>query len=120
MVREFIKELDIATPWFRQIHSSGQYYVDKTKLIKRILDTDLRGVFLITRPRRFGKTTNLTMLEAFFDCEHEDDGSFDGLEISDHPEYDGYRRAHPVLLLDLYYIRGYDFEDLLGSLSYSV
>ena len=120
MVREFIKELDIATPWFRQIRSSGQYYVDKTKLIKRILDTDPRGVFLIARPRRFGKTTNLTMLEAFFDCEHEDDGSFDGLEISDHPEYDGYRRAHPVLLLDLYYIRGYDFEDLLGSLSYSV
>lgn len=54
---------------FQDIHEGDKYYVDKTLLIKDMLDVDDRGVFLYTRPRRFGKTTNITMLDAFFNLE---------------------------------------------------
>ncbi len=51
---------------FADIRERGGYYVDKTLLIKDILSSDTTGVYLFTRPRRFGKTTNLSMLDAFF------------------------------------------------------
>ena len=53
------------------------------------------GVFLYTRPRRFGKTTNITMLDAFFNIDYSGNGWFDGLKIMDHPEYGSYMNAFP-------------------------
>lgn len=50
---------------FQEIRRRGKFYVDKTLLIKDMLDADDGGVFLYTRPRRFGKTTNVTMLNPF-------------------------------------------------------
>ena len=50
---------------FQEIRRRGKFYVDKTLLIKDMLDADDGGVFLYTRPRRFGKTTNVTMLMLF-------------------------------------------------------
>ena len=54
---------------FQDIRSDDRFYIDKSLLIKDILDTDDRGVYLYTRPRRFGKTVNITMLDAFFNIE---------------------------------------------------
>ncbi len=54
---------------FQEIRRRGKFYVDKTLLIKDMLDADDGGVFLYTRPRRFGKTTNVTMLNAFFNID---------------------------------------------------
>ena len=51
---------------FRNIRIHDKLYIDKSLLIKDILDQDDSGVFLYTRPRRFGKSTNMTMLNAFF------------------------------------------------------
>ena len=64
---------------FQDIIDGDKYYVDKTLLIKDILETDDRGVFLYTRPRRFGKTTNITMLDAFFNLNCRGNTWFDGL-----------------------------------------
>ncbi|MDO5852917.1 MAG: AAA family ATPase [Thermoplasmata archaeon] len=85
---------------FGDIRDGGKYYVDKTLLIKDILDKDDRGVYLFARPRRFGKTTNISMLDAFFNLEYKGNKWFDGLEISDYREYDAYRNAFPVIHLD--------------------
>ncbi|MDO5861506.1 MAG: AAA family ATPase [Thermoplasmata archaeon] len=85
---------------FGDIRDGGKYYVDKTLLIKDILDMDDRGVYLFARPRRFGKTTNISMLDAFFNIEYKGNNWFDGLEISNHHEYDPYRNAFPVIHLD--------------------
>lgn len=78
-----------------------KYYVDKTLLIDDILRSGDRNIYLFTRPRRFGKTTNLSMLDAFFNLRYKGNTWFDGLAISDHHEYDGYRNAFPVVNLDL-------------------
>lgn len=67
---------------FRENRRRNKYYVDKTLLIKDILESDDSGVFLFTRPRRFGKTTNLTMMDAFFNIDYKGNDWFDGLAIS--------------------------------------
>ena len=61
-----MKQIDAGGLSFRENRRRNKYYVDKTLLIKDILESDDSGVFLFTRPRRFGKTTNLTMMDAFF------------------------------------------------------
>ena len=86
---------------FADIREAGGYYVDKTLLIKDLIDTDANGVFLFTRPQAFGKSLNLTMLDAFFNIEHRGNTWFDGLEISKHPEYGKHKGAYPVIRLDL-------------------
>ena len=60
------KALPIGVDNFKKIIESGYYYVDKTMMIKELLDLK-REVNLFTRPRRFGKTLNLSMLRYFLD-----------------------------------------------------
>ncbi len=70
-----------------QISGEGYLFVDKTELIREILD-DLTEVIVLTRPRRFGKTLNLSMLHHFFAAKVEGQstkGLFDGLKISKDP-----------------------------------
>ena len=55
---------------FEKIRNNGFYYVDKTGLIEELLKTEAE-VTLITRPRRFGKTLGMSMLESFFDKQSE-------------------------------------------------
>ena len=87
---------------FSELRENGDYYyVDKSLLIKDVLDYDDRGIYLFTRPRRFGKTTNLSMLDAFFNLKYKGNTWFDNLEISKYPEYDQYRNAFPVIHVDL-------------------
>lgn len=86
---------------FSQLVEGDYYYVDKTGLIVDILDSNPRGVFLYTRPRRFGKTTNITMIDAFFNMKYAGNKWFDGLSISEHPEFEMYRNAFPVIYLNL-------------------
>ena len=96
-----MKQIDTGGFPFPRLRDEDYYYVDKTLLIKDILDGNPGGVYLFTRPRRFGKTTNLSMLDAFFNLEYKGNTWFDGLEISKHPEYEQYRNAFPVICLNL-------------------
>ncbi|WP_400240263.1 AAA family ATPase [Methanomethylophilus alvi] len=77
-----MKQIDAGGLSFRENRRRNKYYVDKTLLIKDILESNDSGVFLFTRPRRFGKTTNLTMMDAFFNIDYKGDDWFDGLAIS--------------------------------------
>ena len=73
-------KLPVGIENFEEIRSNGYYYIDKTKLIEQLLDN--RGkVNLFTRPRRFGKTLNMSMLKCFFEI-GTDPALFDGLAIS--------------------------------------
>ena len=67
---------------FSEIRQNNYYYIDKTGLIIRLLNTSATKVTLITRPRRFGKTLGMSMLAAFFDIRKNNVALFDGLEIS--------------------------------------
>lgn len=68
---------------FAEIRQNGYYYVDKSGLISALLQTVATKVTLITRPRRFGKTLGMSMLESFFDIRKDSRKLFDGLEISE-------------------------------------
>lgn len=78
------KKLPVGIENFEKIRTEGFYYVDKTGLIKELLD-NWGEINLFTRPRRFGKSLNMSMLQYFFEygC---DAGLFDGLEISGEKE----------------------------------
>ena len=85
---------------FEAMMTNGYYYVDKTMMIKELLDASLDGVTLITRPRRFGKSLNMSMLECFLDIERKSEGMrlFDGLAISGETEFcRRYMHKYPVI-----------------------
>ena len=65
-----MQRIDLCGQPFKGLRERDMYYVDKSLLIKELLDSNDRGVFLFTRPRRFGKTTNLSMLDAFFNIQY--------------------------------------------------
>ena len=111
-----MKQINTGGLLFPDILDRNKYYVDKTLLIKDILDSDDSGVYLFTRPRRFGKTTNLSMLDAFFNIKYKDNTWFDGLEISKYPEYEEYKNAFPVIYLDLRPAKENTYEDFIGGM----
>ncbi|MCQ2071473.1 MAG: AAA family ATPase, partial [archaeon] len=83
-----MKQLPIGNDDFKSIREDGTYYyVDKSMLIADILGNNPKGAYLFTRPRRFGKSLNLSMLDAFFNIRYKDRNTwFEGLEISEHHE----------------------------------
>ena len=66
-----MKKVPIAVEEFKKIIEENYYYIDKTKFIEDIVK-DITKVQLITRPRRFGKTLNMSMLKYFFDIENKE------------------------------------------------
>ena len=115
-----MKQIDLSGLSFADLREKDKHYVDKTLLIGDLLDTDDSGVYLFVRPRRFGKTTNLTMLDAFFNIRYEGNSWFDGLEISKHPEYERYRNAFPVIHLDLGNAKADTYERFIDGMRRAV
>ena len=88
---------------FGKIRNKDFYFVDKTAFIRQLIDSP-REVTLITRPRRFGKTLTMSMLEYFFSIEKESQSRhlFDHLAIEQAgPEYMAQRGQYPVIFLTL-------------------
>ena len=100
---------------FEEIRTSGYYYVDKTGLIKDLLE-NIGKVNLFTRPRRFGKTLNISMLKYFF--EFGNDGAiFDGLQISKEKDLcDEYMGKFPVISVTLKGVSGRNLDEAKGML----
>ena len=115
-----MKQVDTSGLSFQDIREDGKYYVDKTLLLKDMLDTNDRGVYLYTRPRRFGKTTNITMLDAFFNIEYKGNTWFDGLAISEFPEYERYRNAFPVVYIDLKDVTATSYDQFLEAMGATI
>lgn len=95
---------------FREIREKDLYYVDKTGFIFELLNSTEK-VRLITRPRRFGKTLMMSMLENFFNIEKDSTELFSGLEVSKYIQLcDSYLNKYPVIFLSFKEIEGDDFE----------
>ena len=104
---------------FKRIRTDGFYYIDKTRMIRDLLD-NMAYVNLFTRPRRFGKTLNMSMLKYFFDI-----GSipalFDGLEISKEAEIcDRYQGKFPVISISLKNVGGSTFDKAKNKLQSTI
>ena len=90
---------------FEIIRSREYFYIDKTNFIKEWWESG-DNVTLITRPRRFGKTLNMSMLEKFFSVEHAGKGGlFEGLSIWREKEYRTLQGSYPVLFLSFALIK---------------
>lgn len=109
-------KISVGAESFEALRQSGGYYVDKTELIYDLVNAN-NTVTLFTRPRRFGKTLTMSMLESFFDCSRDSRAVFDGLAISRHTEFcDAWMNQYPVIFLTLKDVEGIDFSGALGML----
>ena len=101
-------KLPVGIENFEEIRKLGFYYIDKTRLIEQLLQ-GWGKVTLFTRPRRFGKTLNMSMLKSFFEI-GTDKTLFDGLYISGNKELcDEHMGKYPVIFLSLKGVEGLEF-----------
>lgn len=109
------RKLPIGIEDFKEIRTQGFYYVDKTLLIRDLLN-GWGKVNLFTRPRRFGKTLNMSMLKAFFEI-GGDRSLFDGLAIAEEKALcDEYMGKYPVVFVSLKNVDGLTFDDAYAML----
>ena len=103
--------LPIGVENFEELRSKGYYYVDKTLFIKELLDM-MSKVNLFTRPRRFGKTLNMSMLRYFFEKSEKDPAElFQGLKIMEAGEsYLAHMGKYPVISVSLKSMKQYSYE----------
>ncbi len=93
------RKIGIGNQDFEVIQKQGYFYIDKTKFIRKWWESG-DGVTLITRPRRFGKTLNMSMLEKFFSVNYADRGElFEGLSIWQEESYRQLQGTYPVIFL---------------------
>lgn len=105
-----LKKLPIGIENFEKLRQEDFYYIDKTRLIEQLL-TRWGEVNLFTRPRRFGKSLNMSMLQSFFEI-GKDKTLFDGLRISDNQELcEEYQGKFPVVSVSLKGINGATYEE---------
>lgn len=108
-------KLPVGIDDFKKIRECGFYYVDKTKLVEQLMQ-NWGEVNLFTRPRRFGKTLNMSMLRSFFEI-GTDKSLFDGLYISRNKELcDMHMGKYPVISITLKGIEGMTFEEARNML----
>lgn len=101
-------KLPVGIENFEEIRKLGFYYIDKTRLIEQLLQ-GWGKVTLFTRPRRFGKTLNMSMLRSFFE-KGTDKALFEGLYISGNKELcDEHMGKYPVIFLSFKGVDGLDF-----------
>lgn len=104
---------------FQNIMLNGCYYVDKTSYIKHLIDNKHIQVKLITRPRRFGKTLTLSMIDNFFSIAHKNmHSTFEKLDIGTYDEkYLAMQGQYPVINITLKDINGDSHSDLMASIA---
>ena len=116
---EALRKLPIGMENFVEIRRNNFYYVDKTRLIEQLVEK-WSEVSLFTRPRRFGKSLNMSMLRAFFEVGAEAN-LFDGLYISHKKELcEQYMGKYPVISFTLKNIEGQSFDEVKKSMKYLI
>ncbi|MDR1699932.1 MAG: ATP-binding protein [Lachnoclostridium sp.] len=111
------KPLPIGIEDFDEMISQGYFYIDKTLFIKDLID-NMSKVSLFTRPRRFGKSLNISMLQHFFDIEKDSNQLFDGLNImSAGEQYTSHMNQYPVISLTLKSAKFNKYKDSVKRLT---
>ena len=95
---------------FSKLRESHLFYIDKTSFIKEWWESNDRGT-LITRPRRFGKPLNMSMVEEFFSVNYAGRGDlFEGLSIWEEEKYRNLQGTYPVISLSFARVKDTDYE----------
>ena len=114
------KKLGLGIEDFKEIIISNYYYIDKTKFIEEILN-DGAKIKLFCRPRRFGKTLNMSTLKYFFDIKDKDENRklFDGLYIENSPVINE-QGKYPVIFISMKELNGYSFEEVIEGIKVKI
>ena len=113
------KKLPVGIEFFDELIEQDFYYVDKTPMIASLLQ-NWSKVNLFTRPRRFGKSLNMSMLKCFFEI-GGDPGLFQGLKIAQERElWEKYMGQFPVIFISLKNVEGLSFDAAKASLKYTL
>lgn len=106
---------------YTEMRTSGCYYIDKSGLIGDILDAEGTKVTLITRPRRFGKTLGMSMLECYLDIRKDSRALFEGLEIAARQDLrDAWMNQWPVASISFKCVDGLTFDGAYQQLAYEI
>ena len=96
---------------FASLRQEGAYYIDKTELIYELVHDVKNEVTLFTRPRRFGKTLTMSMLDNFFNVRKDSRAIFEGLDIMRHEDFcREWMNSRPVIFISLKDVEGDDFD----------
>ena len=110
-------KMAVGGEFFDRIRQNGSYYVDKTELLYELVHETDNTVTLFTRPRRFGKTLMMSMIEHFFDIRRNSKDLFEGLAISKHEEFcTEWMNQYPVLFITLKDAEGLTFQNAYAKL----
>ena len=102
---------------FAALRESGNYYVDKTELIYELVNDTDNEVTLFTRPRRFGKTLMMSMMENFFSIRKNSQSLFEGLAITEHEDFcKEWMNQYPVLFISFKDVEAEEFADAYDML----
>ena len=118
-----MKEINIpvGVSGFEEIRKNGYYYIDKSGLIRELLNRRGTEVTWITRPRRFGKTLGMSMLESFFDIRKDSRALFEGLEISENRALcDAWMNQYPTVFVSFRQVDGLDFAGAYDMLTWVI
>ena len=110
------RKLLIGAQDFRYLRERNAYYVDKTSFVEEFLDSWYQ-VTLVTRPRRFGKTLNMSMLAEFLDCTKESSAIFAGTKISKSEFMDEINQS-PVVSLSFLNVRADTAPEMISQIRY--
>ena len=103
---------------FEEVRKNEYYYIDKSELIGELLSRTGIKVTLITRPRRFGKTLGMSMLERFFDIRKESRKLFEGLKITENQALcDAWMNQYPTIFVSFRQVDGLDFTGAYDMLT---
>ena len=104
------KKIGIGIQNFEKLREKDCFYIDKTSFMKEWWENN-DDVTLITRPRRFGKTLNMSMVETFFSVKYADRGDlFEGLSIWEEEEYRKIQGTYPVISLSFANVKEKDYK----------
>lgn len=112
-----MKKLAIGEDDFKLLRQGNNYFVDKSLFIQEVID-DASPVVLFPRPRRFGKTLNMSMLHYFFTNKNVEENRqlFQGLDITQSPVFEQYQGQYPVISLSFKSCKGDNFEKIFYSI----
>lgn len=116
------KQIGIGYQNFEEVIFENVFYIDKSLFIKEWWDSKDK-ITLITRPRRFGKTLNLSMLDRFFSLSYKDDKDcFTNLKIStvDSGKFNGLQNSYPVIFLSFAGVKATNYEDAVNIIKYEI
>lgn len=113
------RPLPIGVDDFRELREGGYYYVDKSELISDILRERSR-VYLFTRPRRFGKSLNLSMIDSFFNSDYKGNTWFEGLRVLEDDGCLAHMNSYPVIRISMKDLTTSSFDVFLDDLKETV